>query len=219
MTYRRDSDIFYPYGTVVKMKTNYTLPDFKDINKRKHMVAWFSSNCNAERRNKYVKELSKYIEVHVYGTCGNYSCLRSNEDKCYQLLEDNYKFYLSFENSMCADYVTEKMFNILRFNVIPVVLGNSEYSEIAPPYSVINTNHFDSPKALADYLYELNINYDSYVKYFEWKKDYIIYGDLRAQYIKEQEHVLCQLCELLNRPLDYKSYSDIKEWFYVQCYI
>ena len=34
-------------------------------------------------------------------------------------MEAGYRFYLSFENSVCADYVTEKFFRILHYNVIP----------------------------------------------------------------------------------------------------
>ena len=34
-------------------------------------------------------------------------------------MNNTYKFYLAFENSICPDYVTEKFFNILQYNVIP----------------------------------------------------------------------------------------------------
>ena len=35
------------------------------------------------------------------------------------MLNNTYKFYLALENSVCQDYVTEKFFNILQYNVIP----------------------------------------------------------------------------------------------------
>ena len=37
---------------------------------------------------------------------------------------DWYKFYFAFENSLCDDYITEKFFNMLKHNIVPVVLGS-----------------------------------------------------------------------------------------------
>lgn len=39
------------------------------------------------------------------------------------MVERDYMFYLAFENSICADYVTEKFFNAMKRDVIPIVLG------------------------------------------------------------------------------------------------
>ena len=50
------------------------------------------------------------------------SCLRSQENNCKQMLNSSYKFYLALENSVCQDYVTEKFFKILQYNVIPGAL-------------------------------------------------------------------------------------------------
>ena len=35
------------------------------------------------------------------------------------MLNSSYKFYLALENSVCQDYVTEKFFKLLQYNVIP----------------------------------------------------------------------------------------------------
>ena len=45
------------------------------------------------------------------------------------MMSTTYKFYLSFENSLCVDYITEKLWRILYFNVVPVVLGAADYSQ------------------------------------------------------------------------------------------
>ena len=83
-------------------------------------------NCDTKsKRELYVKELQKYIDVDIYGKCGPLKCPdnpkvydpRMNKE-CYDMLEQNYKFYLSFENIFCKDYVTEKLFNILPLQVI-----------------------------------------------------------------------------------------------------
>ena len=74
-------------------------------------VAWFVSNCGARNgRLKYAKELGKYIEVDIYGSCGTKQCPRSKANDCFKMLEKDYRFYLAFENSNCKDYITEKFF-------------------------------------------------------------------------------------------------------------
>jgi len=52
----------------------------------------------------------RYVQVDVYGGCGTLRCLRSEFDRCRQLLNNDYKFYLSFENSNCDYYITEKFY-------------------------------------------------------------------------------------------------------------
>lgn len=54
------------------------------------------------------KELQKYIPVDIYGACGTLKCAISEKQKCDQMLNTDYKFYLAFENSLCYDYITEK---------------------------------------------------------------------------------------------------------------
>ena len=80
------------------------------------------------RREKYVKQMKKLVDVDVYGKCGKLKCSRTNETECYLNLEKNYKFYLSFENSICEDYVTEKYFNILGMDVIPLSFSGGNFT-------------------------------------------------------------------------------------------
>ena len=55
-----------------------------------------------------MKQMKKSVEVDVYGKCGKLKCDRSDEAGCYTQLENNYRFYLSFENSVCeAELETE----------------------------------------------------------------------------------------------------------------
>ncbi|RXG72122.1 Alpha-(1,3)-fucosyltransferase C, partial [Armadillidium vulgare] len=81
--------------------------------------------------------------VDIYGKCGSLDCgdLLHFSD-CYKKFEDEYKFYFSFENSICADYITEKFFNILRLYLVPVVFGGGDYSAVSPPHSYINVRKF-----------------------------------------------------------------------------
>jgi len=112
-TYRHDSVIVTPYEKFVPFNENVrTLPQNKSYAAGKtKQVAWFVSNCGGRNnRRQYATELAKYISVDVYGACGPLKCPRHNSQKCFNKLNKDYKFYLSFENSNCRDYITEKYF-------------------------------------------------------------------------------------------------------------
>ena len=75
------------------------------------MVAWFVSSCGStNNRLTFVKRLRRHVQVDVYGACGFLECDIKNKSLCFQLLSSHYKFYLSFENSNCDYYITEKLF-------------------------------------------------------------------------------------------------------------
>lgn len=112
-TYRHDSDIVIPYARwayydplVTQSKTFKT----NDFSYKTKQVAFFASNCDSSNNNKllYVNELKKYIQVDVYGNCGEYNTI--NENFFLKLLDVDYKFYLAFEDSNCVDYVTNIFF-------------------------------------------------------------------------------------------------------------
>jgi len=54
--------------------------------------------------------MKKWIPIDQYGKC---SAGGNCDADCYNNLGINYKFYLSFENSLCKEYVTEKLWRIL----------------------------------------------------------------------------------------------------------
>jgi len=121
-TFRWDSTIVTPYAKFVPFPLAYntdtdpsalvTPPAVKNYAAGKtNMVAWFVSNCfSRNERGAYVEELSRYLPVDVFGACGKPSCQRTDHS-CWLRLRHEYKFYLSFENSNCDYYITEKFFN------------------------------------------------------------------------------------------------------------
>lgn len=118
--------------------------------------------------------MQKYAPVEIYGECG-LKCPVKKENRylsksCREILSREYKFFLAFENSFCEDYVTEKLFDSLLFDSIPVVLGLGNYEKWLPKSAYINALDFQSPRHLTEYLLYLSKNTTAYNSYFKWKK-------------------------------------------------
>lgn len=240
MTYRLDSDIIWPYGVVrnlkskkivapsidvvwdifdddednVKLSTTSHVQDGKLMNTiagKKKEVAWLVSNCPAKsRRWEYVQELSKHIKVDIYGNCGYRSTCPYTRDCFRELFEPTYFFYLSFENSLCQDYVTEKLYKPLRYDIIPIVYGGANYSRFVPPNSYIDALNYDSPKDLAVYLKKLIENPEEYQKYFRWKKQYRVEDSTSL--------TACELCKFLHISHETRMYTPLSAWYsYEKC--
>jgi alpha-1,3-fucosyltransferase len=105
------------------------------------------------------------------------------------MMESKYKFYISFENSVCEDYITEKFFKVLNYNLIPIVLGGANYSKFAPSKSYIDVRDFRLIGQLAEYLKYLDKNETAYAEYFEWKHYFRV--------IVDYKNVFCHLCQVL----------------------
>jgi alpha-1,3-fucosyltransferase len=97
-------------------------------------------------------------QVDIYGQCGDRECPRSNASECYRHVAEHYKFYLSFENSVCEDYVTEKYYNVMKHNIVPVTYNGANMSLYGPPHSSINALEYQTAEALVDFLQEVYTN-------------------------------------------------------------
>lgn len=168
-------------------------------------VAWLVSNCPANSgRWEYVTELSRYIDVDIYGSCGRSACPYTRD--CFrELFEPDYFFYLSFENSLCQDYVTEKLYKAMRYDIVPIVYGGANYDRFAPPNSYINVLDYDSPKDLAEYLLKLIANPEEYKKYFLWKRRYRVESSIFS--------TACALCEFLHATNETRTYARLSDWY------
>lgn len=91
---------------IAKIKTS------KDAGKTQ-LIAWIVSDCHAPSgRSEHARKLAEHLPVHIFGKCGNFTCpgppdeTFSTEDGAKRLRK--YKFFLTFENFLCEDYITEK---------------------------------------------------------------------------------------------------------------
>lgn len=221
-TYRLDSDFvglafggfqFEPKEklTIQQEAVDWTNYYGINITSKTKIAAWFASNCKTSiNREGYVRELQKYIPVDVFGKClkNPKTCPRKKQKECDDMLKREYLFYLSFENSFCPDYVTEKFYRAFETGTVPVVFGGANYSLFAPAHSYINARDFKTPKLLAEYLIQLSLNLDLYSRYFDWKVKFNL---------RRSSGWACKLCEMLHTDLRVtaaKSYEDIGEWFF-----
>lgn len=233
-SYRSNSDIVTPYAKFVpyldqkqassspshaeQHPHSYALASEKHralIRNKRNKVAWFVSNCHAKNgRLEFAKTLAKFIQVDIYGKCGNLTCNKWSQAECLELLNRDYKFYLAFENSNNREYITEKLYqNALGFNdrnhlLVPIVMGpsRSDYERLAPPGSFIHVDDFESVEALASYLKLLAGDDELYYSYFKWKT--------MGEFIDTK--FMCRLCAMLHeshRSQRIKMVSNLRDWW------
>ena len=235
MTYRLDSDVRFNYGEFIpRMEPDMSRIAVDRLATKSKSVIWMTSHCDtASHREIYVKELMKYMDIDTIGGCNaditgltSGICVRKSHldgtnDDCLAHLSSTYRFYLSFENSLCRDYVTEKFYRAAMMDLIPVVLNGANMSLFAPPHSYINAQDFNSPKELAAYLEMVANQPELYNSYFWWKPFY----DVEQQWERSLfVNHFCDLCEKIHKyniEKDGKAiYEDIDSWWTTEgeCY-
>ncbi|XP_060747332.1 alpha-(1,3)-fucosyltransferase 7 [Tachysurus vachellii] len=202
MSYHPDADIVVPYGKIDE-KVGGTDGTFVMPENKIHLACWVVSNYgNHHKRTSVYKQLSKLVSVQVYGRAArkpvSQSALLPTISRCY--------FYLAFENTESAHYITEKLWrNAFMAGTVPVVLGppRSHYEAVAPPHSFIHVDDFDSIASLAKFLTELAGNVKLYKSYFSWHEKYTVklYTDWRER--------LCNICRDYDKLPYHKMYHKL----------
>ncbi|XP_039276966.1 alpha-(1,3)-fucosyltransferase 10 isoform X2 [Nilaparvata lugens] len=139
-------------------------------------VLYIQSSCEVPSdRDSYIKELMKYIKVDSYGECLNNKKLPYDiQDPATNLMSNKflhfiarYKFIIAFENAICDDYITEKLWRSLIVGSIPIYYGAPTILDWLPnKKSAILVKDFANPQSLADHLYKImgdRIAYNSYL--------------------------------------------------------
>ncbi len=143
------------------------------------LVMYLSSDCGVPSdRDSYVTLLMKHMKVDSYGKCLNNKELPQHlQDPISGMFSQDlldiigqYKFFLSFENAICEDYITEKLWRTFEAGSVPVYMGSPSVKDWAPDdHSLIMVDDFASPQALADYLKYLDNNDAEYGKFLAYK--------------------------------------------------
>jgi hypothetical protein len=113
---------------------NETFNELNDFSLNKSgFMAGLISNCEGQhaKRSVFIEELRKYVTISVYGGCG-IPCPKiggEEVENCRAMIGRKYKFFLAAENSLCQDYITEKFFLMLKYDIVMVVYGLGNYTK------------------------------------------------------------------------------------------
>ncbi|XP_029381931.1 alpha-(1,3)-fucosyltransferase 9-like isoform X2 [Echeneis naucrates] len=203
-SYRLDSNIPVPYGYLEPLTTqdrSFQLPP------KTKLVCWIVSNWNRKhRRVQYYEELRQHVQIHVYGDAVG----QPVSDQDYAHIVSSCKFYLSFENSVHRDYITEKLFSPMNLGSVPVVIGppRQNYEDHVPADSFIHVDDFSSAKELADRLSYLDGNTTEYRKLFTWRRRWKV---KKSWFGREQA---CRTCLYLHRNRHVQVFHELNSWFW-----
>ncbi|XP_033732597.1 alpha-(1,3)-fucosyltransferase C-like [Pecten maximus] len=226
-TYRRDSDFTLVHGQFRRHDTGYNMSQIHQLWRSKSKTAvGFISHCRSRsQRDQFVDKLRSHgMDIDIYGECGNKKCggqrdtkwqgvwnvTAGRQDHCFDVLDTQYKFYLSLENAICKDYVTEKSLHlVLRHQIVPLIRDGAKRSIFHPPHSYIDTKDFKRIKSLAEHIKFLSGNFDRYLEYFNWRKYYsveTVTGVLQS--------IMCDMCHRMNHQSQYtRLYSNLKNFY------
>ena len=202
MTYMESSDIKFGYYLVKPGTFHGGFNSGKNyLEGRTKMAAILVSNCGGQPlRMEWIRKMQQYINVTVLGNCGT----RCSD--CASELE-KHKFYLSFENSYCREYFTEKAFNNGFKNLlVPIVIADIDFNDqtVIPPNSTINALDFSSVKELTDHMKRVASNSTLYNEYFKWHSHY----DITSYWS------YCELCRrVANDDHTTKIHTSLDNWF------
>ncbi len=120
------------------------------------------SNSMGVERIKFFRALSRYKQIDSGGAVLNN--IGYQIDNKLEFLKP-YKFTIAFENESHPGYVTEKIWNAMQANTIPIYWGNPVVHQDFNPKSFINCHDYDSFEAVIDRVIEIDNNDDLYKQY------------------------------------------------------
>ncbi|XP_063624319.1 alpha-(1,3)-fucosyltransferase C-like isoform X2 [Cydia splendana] len=244
-TYRLDSDEPYGYITIRNITGDIIGPNQimhwmkldamkpidkktkKMLKKKNKTAAWFVSNCNTKsKREELVFRLQnelgkKYgLEIDIFGGCewALKKCPLEKIKECLKLIQEQYYFYLSFENSFSKDYVTEKLLTALQNYAVPIVYGGANYTRFMPDGIYLHAGELevsDLAKQMNDIIKDKN----RYYSFFKWRNHYSYHDKEESPDSDDQ----CITCAMLNDETLMKKktvYKDFTNWWNVPwgCY-
>ncbi|XP_062265162.1 4-galactosyl-N-acetylglucosaminide 3-alpha-L-fucosyltransferase 9-like [Platichthys flesus] len=212
LNYRRDADISARWQLTSKKQIDkeYELPE-KDL-----LVCWIANasylNTSTEASYSYYRELAKHIKVNIFDSFSAKNLKGEN----YFLTISKCKFFLSFEDSVHPDYITETFNGPLSAGTVPIALGppRKNYETYFPSTSFIHINDFPDAFALAEYLLKMDEDNAAYMEYFQWRRFY----NVRRHFNEENQefaHAVCQACRHIALTKEFRVVRDLYKWYLI----
>lgn len=202
----KECDYAFGFDFLPNNKRNYRLPLYllydnplkltqkKNVEliakEKTKFCAFIVSNKYAKERIDFFKKLSQYKKVDSGGRYLN-NLGRTVEDKI-QFIKD-YKFTIAFENSSYPGYTTEKIFEPMLVNSIPIYWGNPLVYKDFNPKSFINCHDFKNMDEVIEKIIEVDNNPELYKQILN--EPYFIDNTIN-EFIRE-ENIVNKLVEIV----------------------
>lgn len=153
---------YYQYGNMEEITKRIDIE--KVFSEKSKFCNFIYSNPNCKKRNEFFKKLSKYKKVDSAGRFLNNMNTKigpTPKDKC-EFLKP-YKFSIAFENEEARYYTSEKIFEAMKVNSIPIYWGSPDISLDFNTESFLNYYDYGSDEALIEKIIELDQNDEKYM--------------------------------------------------------
>lgn len=140
------------------------------INNKKFCSFIASGPGLANNRQDFVNKLSSYKLVDCGGNyLNNIGSSVPIGMNCSGKIEHNknYKFAMAFESKDYPGYVTEKICDIFKSNIVPIYWGTNEVVKDFNPKTFINANDFNSFDELVEFIKKVDNDDNLYSEYFK----------------------------------------------------
>jgi hypothetical protein len=137
---------------------------YREFNRRK-FCTFVQGNKDCPFRNQFFDRLTALERVDSFGELFNNMGITVDRRGKIEVTRD-YKFALAFENSEYAGYVTEKLVDALKSDVLPIYWGGSRVHEEFNEQAFINVHTLGVDGAL-QVVDELNRDFDHYWQYYD----------------------------------------------------
>ncbi len=203
----KECDFSFSFDYLPEEPRNYRLPlylFYDDVNKltiskepeliaskKTKFCSFIISNKYSAKRINFFKKLSKYKKVDSGGKVLN-NIGDPVKDK-YKFMKD-YKFNIAFENSAYPGYTTEKIFQPMQVNTIPIYWGNPLIYKDFNTKSFINCHDYKNDKEVIERIIEIDNNRDLYINMLS--QPYLNNNEI-TDFVKE-ENIVRQLDYIIN---------------------